>query len=298
MKAIPDALRAGLAGPATTLAWCWRLTRTDGTVLGFTDHDEALVVQGLRCEAASGLSASEAEAELGLAATTQEVEGALSSLSLDEADIRAGRYDGATVETFLVDWTQPEVPLLVAAAEIGEVRRSAGAFTGELRGLAAKLDQRHGRIYQRRCDAVLGDGRCRVDLTAPAHRAQVATVRGEAGGTVLVSGLDPARRPLFRQGTATWLDGAGRGVVAEIVDLQEGSATGDTRLVLRAMPEIPIGAGERLQLTAGCDKSFATCRMRFDNGLNFRGFPHLPGSDAALGIAKTDGLHDGSPVVP
>jgi uncharacterized phage protein (TIGR02218 family) len=44
------------------------------------------------------------------------------------------------------------------------------------------------------------------------------------------------------------------------------------------MPQ-PIAAGDTFVVTAGCDKRFATCRDRFANGVNFRGFPHIPGND-------------------
>ena len=40
-----------------------------------------------------------------------------------------------------------------------------------------------------------------------------------------------------------------------------------------------LAAGDTFTVTAGCDKRFATCRDRFANGINFRGFPHIPGND-------------------
>ena len=161
MRAIPEDLAAHLAGPATTLAHGWRLTRTDGVVLGFTDHDEPLSFGGTHFEAATGLTGSEAEETLGLAATTAEVEGALSSLAIAEADIFAGRFDGAKVETFVVNWQEPAQHVLMDVCELGEVKRGETGFTAELRSLAARLDRVRGRIYRRRCDAVFGDGRCR-----------------------------------------------------------------------------------------------------------------------------------------
>ena len=46
MKVLPAALQAHLDGQATTTAQCWRLTRADGVVLGFTDHDETIRFDG------------------------------------------------------------------------------------------------------------------------------------------------------------------------------------------------------------------------------------------------------------
>ncbi|GGD93690.1 hypothetical protein GCM10011390_10560 [Aureimonas endophytica] len=297
MRTVPKPLAAHLAASATTLCQCWRLTRRDGTVLGFTDHDEALAFDGTVFEAASGLSASEAEAELGLAAGTREVSGALSSTSIAEKDILAGRYDGAEVETFLVNWSAPEQHLLVDKAELGEVKRGDSAFTAELRGLASRLDRRRGRLYRRRCDAQFGDAGCGID-TARADLFLDAVVSGiEEAGAAILAPAGPVDPALYAQGRVSWRSGEGAGLSSDIAGLQL-LAGGAIRLV-------PLGGlsggqapGDAARLHAGCDKSFATCRARFANGLNFRGFPHLPGNDRALAIAKEDGRHDGGPVVP
>ena len=60
----------------------------------------------------------------------------------------------------------------------------------------------------------------------------------------------------------------------------------------------PIVVGDQVRLVAGCDKTFATCKAKFANALNFRGFPHLPGNDAAYGYVVDGGRFDGGPVVP
>lgn len=297
MKELPVSLAAHLAGQATTVAFCWRLTRRDGVVLGFTDHDDTLAFEGTTFQAATGLTAGEAETALGLAAGSQDVEGALSSLAIKEADIAAGRYDGARVETFLVNWQAVADRLLTDVAELGEVKRGGPAFTAELRGIASRLDRRRGRLYRRRCDAVLGDARCRVDTSAAPFTAEAALLR-ETGGGLVVSGLGAADPGLFLHGSLLWLSGEAAGLQAEIAAVQKSPVSGEVRITLVDDTGAGRLPGDRLKVRAGCDKSYATCRGRFANGLNFRGFPHLPGNDATLGYARKDGLHDGSPVVP
>jgi uncharacterized phage protein (TIGR02218 family) len=166
MRDIPSAFAAHLAGGVTTLCRCWSLRRQDGVALGFTDHDRDLTLAGLVHAARTGLEATEAGAESGFAVSGGDVAGALSSLGLTEADIAGGLYDGATVETWLVDWTEPETRLLIDVGTIGEVRREGDAFVAELRGLAHRLGAERGRTFRTTCGADLGDGRCRVDLAA------------------------------------------------------------------------------------------------------------------------------------
>ncbi len=166
MRVLQPALKAHIDTGATTLCRCWRVTRRDGTVLGFTEHDADLTVDHTRFLAASGFSASEAETALGLAAPNGEVAGAFSSEAIADSDLERGRYDGARVEVLLVNWADPAQFLLEHVREIGEVTRTDNSFRAELRGLAARLDQPTGRVYGRRCDARLGDGRCGVSLAA------------------------------------------------------------------------------------------------------------------------------------
>ncbi|SER19849.1 phage conserved hypothetical protein BR0599, partial [Faunimonas pinastri] len=159
MKTLPLGLQAHLDGGATTLCWCWKLVRTDGVVLGFTDHDRDLTVEGVTYAAASGFTASEAKSSLGLSVDDLEVDGALSSDSLTEADLLAGLWDNAAIELRRVNWADPGQAVIMRTGNVGEVRRGSLAFTAELRGMAHELGQEIGRVFSYSCDANLGDAR-------------------------------------------------------------------------------------------------------------------------------------------
>lgn len=290
MRTISPALAAHLAGDATTLCHCWRVTRRDGVVLGFTDHDEALDFGGTRYQAASGFQASEMREEKGLAAPASEVTGGFSSEAVTEADLGAGRYDGARVEVFKVNWQAPDGALLLKVQEIGEVSRAAGAFTAELRSFAHRLSQETGRIYNRRCDATLGDRRCGVDLAAPGRRAQAVVTAVSARDRLLVSGLEAFADGHFRLGSLTLAEGTV--ALVEESRAEEGATALSLWLPLSALP----AAGDAVTVSVGCDKAFSTCREKFDNALNFQGFPHMPGSDFAYSYVSGESLHDGAPL--
>ena len=280
MRDLPPDLAAHLAGGATTLCHCWALTRRDGTRLGFTDHDRDLAFGGLTHAARSGLEAAEASAELGFAIGGGEVAGALSALGLAEDDIAGGLYDGASVETWLVDWNRPETRLLLEIGTIGEVRRAGGAFVAELRGLMDRLDAERGRTYRATCAADLGDAQCRVDLNDPRFAA-TGTVAGQPEpGTLAVTLSGPFPADWFTGGRLTWTGGASRGQEADLrAQTGAGTALG---LELWQAPARPVAPGDPFRLVAGCDKRLATCRDRFANVANFGGFPHLPGNDFVL----------------
>jgi uncharacterized phage protein (TIGR02218 family) len=300
MRSIPPSLQTKLDSGVTTLAHAWKLTRRDGGVMGFTDHDGDLVVDGVTCRAGTGFTSSEAASRFDLAVDGAEISGALADDSLTDADLAAGRYDAARIETWLVDWSDPSLKVLTARGTLGEVKREGQAFAAELRGLADLLSQESGRLYTAKCGADLGDLRCKVDLGNPAlHGAGVVAVI-EGTSIFVASGLDGFADALFSAGRLTWTSGANAGLSIEIK--QHRQVAGHARLTLwQAMPEA-IAAGDAFSVTAGCDKRFATCRNRFANTDNFRGFPQIPGNDFLLaspaqGAPGNNGLSLSPPVL-
>jgi uncharacterized phage protein (TIGR02218 family) len=292
----PDAFAAHLAGEATTVCQCWKLTRKNGVVSGFTDHDLPLTVDGFACRPGSGFAASEARSSLGLAVDTVDVEGALSSADLAEQDIEAGLFDDATVETYLVNWTEPAQFARIRKAVIGKITMSDGRFVAELESMAQSLDKPNGRTVRRACDAELGDARCGFDLSQAGFTASGAIVSIETADTIVVAGLDGFAAGWFTNGLITWTSGAAVGQKVRIID--HLVRAGEVVFVLWDEQAVGPMPGAAFTVVAGCDKHFQTCKAKFANQLNFRGFPHLPGNDAAYGYVTDGGKFDGGPLVP
>ncbi len=271
---------------ATTLCTCWRITRHDGVVQGFTDHDRDLIVDGATYAALSGLESTSFEAPLGLAVGGADVSGALSAASLSESDLGNGLYDGARVEIFRVDWSAPALHVLLEAGVIGEVRRTEHAFVAELRSLAHELDQETGRLFQSSCDADLGDGRCRFVFSQAPFVTDVALLAG-SGAMELRVASDSADEGWRRGGVIEMLTGANAGARTSVKEHRRASGV-DSLLLWSALAAPPM-AGDLVRLHAGCDKSFSTCRVKFGNGANFRGFPHMPGNDHLMAY-PTEGV--------
>ncbi|MBS0241942.1 MAG: DUF2163 domain-containing protein [Proteobacteria bacterium] len=277
MKTLPPGLQASLASGATTLCWCWRIRPRVGDALGFTDHDRDLVFDGTLFEAASGFTATEIQSSVGLAVDNLEVQSALSSDRLSEARLAAGDFDDAAIEIFRVDWTNPDSRALARKGSVGEVRRTGSAFTAEVRGLAHYLQQTQGRIFQYSCDADLGDRRCGIDLTSPAHRATASVSRVISERAFATTSLADFSSGWFTRGLVTFSSGANAGRAGEIK--RQALGAGEATIELWVPPGDPIADGDAFVVTVGCDKQFATCRAKFANTANYRGFPHIPGND-------------------
>lgn len=195
-----------------TTCLLWRLTRADGFQVRVCGHDEVLEIDGETWTPGAAMEASSFTTSTGLAPGQATVRGALSSEAITVADLRAGKWNGARVDVMRSDWISGDVIGHVWSGRLSEITVQGEAFEAELVSLKAELERPVGRAFSRRCDAVLGDARCKVDLDDPALAA------------------------------------------------------------------------------TSCDHRFSTCRDVFANTENFRGFPHMPGTDFVLAgpAAKVD----------
>ena len=293
MKTLDPGFAAHVDDVVTTLCWCWRLARKDGLVQGFTDHDVAVPFGGLAYAASSGFTASQIQSGLGLSVDNLDVSGALSSDDLNEADLAAGLYDGADIEIWRVNWANSAQRVLMRKGTIGEVKRGKAAFQAEVRGMAQKLTATVGRIYAYDCDADAGDARCGVDITTATCRGVGTIVAATDARRFTASGLSAFADGWFTGGKLTWLTGANAGRAME-VKRHFKAPTVATLELWQAMSET-VAVGDTFAVTVGCDKTFATCKAKFANAVNFRGFPHIPGNDALLSYpASTQALDGGS----
>ena len=290
MKSLPSGLQAHLDSGTTTLSWCWKITRTDGAIFGFTDHDLSLTFAGTIYEPESGFVPSEIRSAQDFSVDAQDVEGALSSDRITETDILDGRWDNAEVEVWRVNWAAVDQRVLMRRGNLGDIRRGRNSFVAEVRSLAHWLNQTIGRTYQFSCDADLGDARCGVNLTSPLWSASgtVATLSGSRGFTA--TALGSFATDTFTLGVVSWTSGANAGRKAEIASFAAGAVK------LFEAPVRPIAVGDAFLATAGCDKQFATCATKFGNGVNFRGFPHMPGEEAVLRYPNQGDANNGAPL--
>lgn len=175
MKTITAPMKAHLEGEVTTLATCWKITRQDGTVHRYTEHDRDLTYNGAVYKSTGGFNKTAISSNATLAVDEMEVSGFLQDDGIADVEIRNGSFDFAQVEVFAVNYKDlsPSMgSIKLRSGWFGEVRTSdTGAFLVELRGLVDMLSTKIGRVYIQECDAEVGDDRCGISLYAQRHKA-------------------------------------------------------------------------------------------------------------------------------
>lgn len=271
MKTISEALAATLAAPVAKLATLWKLTRADGAVMGFTDHDANLTYDGLTYRAATGFTPSTIADSASLAVDNLEIASVLNSEEITEADLMAGLYDGATVEVLQVDYGNLAAgAMLLRRGTLGEVKLTDQGFVVELRGMMQAFETNLCELYSATCRATFGDARCGLNLPSYTATGVVSAVTDRRSFT---DAARPEPPGFFDGGLLTWTSGDNAGRKMEV----KGFAFGQFGLYLPMASDIAVG--DTYTVSSGCDKTFTMCRDRYGNQVNFRGEPHVPGND-------------------
>jgi uncharacterized phage protein (TIGR02218 family) len=294
-------MQTHLAQGQTTLAYLWKVKRVDGTILGFTTHDQNLSYDAgdgdgaVTYEAFTGFTNSAASGKSDLSVDNIEFTGFLESDSLVDADLRAGLYDDSAIAVRVVNWADLTMgDVLIRSGSLGMVKMKNGTFTAEIRGLSYKLTTVIGALYGPICRAVFGSGLngidlssqylCKIDVTAYRQSGSVAS-DPTAIAIVPTSGLlmigsatptAPAPTGWFDDGIIAFTSGVLNGYSFEIK-----SWDGTTLNLYLPLPKQPAAA-DTFTIEPGCNHTIFDCGSKFNNVVNFRGEPSIPGEDSIL----------------
>ncbi len=260
-----------LAGPVTSSAYGWRLERRDGVTLGFTSHDRDVELDGMLYVASPGMVPTSIIETIGLETGGLDVRGALASDAITEADILAGRWDGARLEIFLFDWQHPDIGRrLLASGEFGSISLTDSEFEVEFLGPATRLKNPVAPFTSPTCRAKFAADDCGLNPERFRHEALATS---GASSTVNCAAPPLSNIEHLVSGELRWLEGPDCG--------QRHQILGVNGVQLEIYPPLPMPFTQtrRIELKEGCDKTVATCSSRFANAINFRGEPYLPGND-------------------
>lgn len=267
----------------TFWATMWWLRRRDGRVFAFTSHDNDLVFRADTFKTCASLQASATEqgAMLGDIGN-MEIMGLITDDSITEADLFAGLFDGAELEVWLFPWAGDETPRRLIAGETGNLSQRVGGFTMEILTASQRLQQKAVvEMVTPTCRYDLGDDRCKIDLEALRQAGSVTglaaiNAHNQANKRIFFDTSRTEESGYWDVGTITFDSGDNDGLSAEVKSFDQ--ATGE--FVLWEPLQYPIAIGDSYTIVPGCFKTKTACQEKFDNYINFGGFPDVPGGDA------------------
>ncbi len=284
MKACSSGLNTHIQQGQTTLATLFKVTRRDGTVLGFTEHDVDLIVGGVTYLSTSSYNRFNLNEGSDSSAKTTELVGAIDSvITRDELERRL--YDYAQIQLLLCNWSNvSQGSIILATGSFGPVSIEEFQFRVEIRGLAKPLEDMGGEICGPGCRVDFGSPKCAPSgLLASGTNInsllQTGTVVSTDGvKTIVFSGMSNPSKP--DGGNLTFLTGSNANLSAEIKTINWGTNT--LTLQPGALLLLDIAPGDTFSYFPACDKTFFTCSTVYLNALNFQAEPHAFNPDESL----------------
>lgn len=274
-------LKAEMTGALQRLATCMLIERTDGNVYGFTTHDEPITYGGFTYEPAASFNPTDIAGNNNLDVDNLTVEGLLSSDTITEDELRAGRWDHARFRIFRVCWsdlTMGEIKL--RAGWFSKVVVNRQTYSVELLGLVEAYGTSICAVTQAMCRASLGDSDCKVSLLGSPSYSVSGTI--DSAATDFMTLTDAARTEpdaYFDEGVITFTSGDNIGISCEVKAYIVG-------LWITKTPYPYDATGATYTMTRGCNRLFDTCRDTFNNVINFQGEPWLRGNDQLVQIGR------------
>lgn len=277
MKTLPTNYQNSLTQRVQTLTICWRLVLTNGQVMGFTSFNRDITFTddpGVTYKAATGFSPTAVQTSTDMTVDNLEVTGILSSSAITESDLNSGKYDYASVQVLRLNWMDKPYALskceILRTGILGQTTINDNQYQAEVRGLLQYYQFKVGDLYQPACRATLGDSQCTVDLTAFTFSSSVLTV---SDNQVITSNLTNPDN-FFANGNITFTSGLNAGLTMEVKYNQQANGT----VTLELPMNYTVNVGDTFDIVKGCDHSIEVC-VTFNNAVNFRGEPYLPGLD-------------------
>lgn len=286
MKTVTGPMATHLDGETTSLCSCWKITRRDGSILGFTDLDIDILYSGVTYHAAIGYKRTAVETSDSFEVDNLTIEGILNSSFIAASDVRKGLYDFAEVEVFILNYKDLGMgKVILRTGWMGEViLNRKGTFSSEIRGLNQILNINIGDLYTTECDADLGSTRCGVNLATYTVSGTVTQI-DLASKVFRASALPATSANYYNLGGLKFTSGANIGKLIEIKNHEESIRQFEMFLTF----PFPILVGETFDVYPGCDKIVTTCFSKFNNAVNHRGEPYMPGIDKASSYANSLG---------
>lgn len=270
MRSIPSNLYADIQDG--TICNIVKITLQNGTVHAYTDFDSNIVYGGVTYIPAPGLQ----KVKMTLTPNSEVSNQELASAWVDapEEDLLGGRFDSAAVEVSWISWKNPHYGLFtVFNGKLGEISWSDVGFKADIFSNMKDLEKNIGEVFTANCRHSLYStsspgliGFCGVDKVSFTTTGNVtAIVKNRWKFQITTS----AAADFYSGGKITFTSGSNNSISFSIKNFE------DSTVDLFLPTSFPIVVGDTFTISAGCDKTLATCKSKFNNVVNYGGFPHI-----------------------
>lgn len=273
MREISETLQTNLSSEAGNQVKCLLIKLSDETEIGFTESDVEFELDEVTYKPFSGFNLNKLNYRLNANQEAQ-IYAAFDDLEISEADIISGKYLDAEIEIFSIDMSDLSTgKIILQTGYITEIISDKNSFFFRIEGFASKLKKIITESYSKQCRAKFGDTKCSKNLDDYKH---TGTVTETINNYSFKDSSRGEENYYFNYGVIKFTSGANTGIKYDIRKYK------DEVIELLLPAKFTIQTSDEYEIYAGCDKEFTTCIAKFDNAINFRGEPDIPGSEKLL----------------
>ena len=277
MKNISNGLKAAI--DAGEISYLFTILAADNTARRFTDHNVNLTVGGQVHIPTAGIGRMKMKTTNNAEVSNQEI--AATIIDMPDGELKSGKWDNAQIEVAICSWRSPgEGKLIIFKGSLGVIQWTDEGFRADIQNYLRDLARNLGNTVTANCRHQLystsGPGKIGAcGINRPAHTVNVAVDSVLTQRLKFKIGSSGKATAWASSGFVKFTSGDNAGLTYEVKKhLVEGGALGES--IELYLPTIGlITPGTTIELSAGCDKTVATCKAKFNNITNFGGFPHL-----------------------
>jgi uncharacterized phage protein (TIGR02218 family) len=257
--------------------YCLEISLENNSYIRLSSADEDITFEGNLYKAADSFGLSSSEEEVSSTKSNLGLIGIIEDQQISATRINNGVFDNAIIEIFILEKDNLEASkITISKGYLSDLQIDGDSFTFDIKPISSRLKTNIINIYSPTCRAKLGDSKCAKDLTSYRSTGSVSEVDTSNPRLKFSDDSRAESAGYYNYGTIKFTSGDNIGKKFEIKKYK----TPEIELLLPTYEEIKIG--DEYEITAGCDKRFSSCVDKFDNAINFRGEPHIPGNEKIL----------------
>ena len=279
MKFITEDLKNIIQDDTINLVRCWKIKTKNNELLAFSTADIDFEYDNILFHSISGNDIKEQTSNIDVEKDELILSLYVNNNIIKEKDILSGKYDNAEVEVFIVDLLHlDKQKITLINGNIDSITLKNQQFIANVSGLKNQLNKIIGDVYSPICRARFCDNKCKLSKINYTYSAEISTIYDNRTFFTNNKDILSKNNGYFDNGIITFKSGLNKNNSIGIRQFTSGNFT----LILDTPYKMEIG--DKFEVIAGCDKQFNTCINKFNNAINFRGEPHLPGIELLLKV--------------
>lgn len=260
--------------PYETSALCLRIVCTNGTTIRVTRYPRDLTMSnGQVYQSGSGFDFSGYESTSGFSPSAIDLEGILGFAGVTREAVATGVFDNARAYLFATSFLAPvEDYEPITASFLGKASLTDNGYRIEEMGLVDALNQSVGHTVSPMCDKPFGGQEFAGCKVALGPLTVTGTLTAVASDQQFTDSTRAEAADYFAYGTIRFTSGANAGL--KPLEIRQHLAGG---VIQTFEPFYYVPAvGDAYEMIPGCRKRFSDCKTKWNNAINFGGFPHAP----------------------